>query len=58
MPSVSEKQKRFMRAVSHNPEFAKEVGVPQTVGKDFEKADEAVAKRKARSKVRTRYGKS
>ena len=28
-----------MAAVAHNPEFAKKVGVPQSVGKDFNQAD-------------------
>ena len=28
-----------MEAVAHNPSFAKKVGVPQSVGKDFSKAD-------------------
>ena len=28
-----------MEAVAHNPKFAKKVGVPQSVGKDFAKAD-------------------
>jgi hypothetical protein len=35
MPATSEKQKRFMDAAAHNPEFAKEAGVPQNVAKDF-----------------------
>ena len=35
MPAVSEKQRRFMEAVAHNPKFAKKVGVPQSVGKEF-----------------------
>jgi hypothetical protein len=35
MPATSEKQKRFMQAVANNPEFAKQVGVPQSVGKEF-----------------------
>jgi hypothetical protein len=39
MPSVSKKQHNFMAAVAHNPEFAKKVGVPQSVGKDFNQAD-------------------
>lgn len=39
MPSTSEKQHRLMQAVAHNPKFAKKVGVPQEVGKDFEAAD-------------------
>ena len=39
MPSTSKKQADFMRAVAHSPEFAKKVGVPQSVGKDFSNAD-------------------
>jgi hypothetical protein len=35
MPAVSEKQRRFMEAVAHNPKFAKKVDVPQSVGKEF-----------------------
>ena len=39
MPSSSKKQHNFMAAVAHNPAFAKKVGVPQSVGKDFSTAD-------------------
>jgi hypothetical protein len=39
MPSVSKKQHNFMAAIAHNPAFAKKVGVPQSVGEDFNKAD-------------------
>lgn len=39
MPSTSKEQHRFMQAVSHSPTFAKKVGVPQSVGSDFEQAD-------------------
>jgi hypothetical protein len=39
MPSTSKKQHNFMAAVANNPSFAKKVGVPQSVGKDFSKAD-------------------
>ena len=39
MPSTSKKQHNFMAAVSANPKFAKKVGVPQTVGAEFIKAD-------------------
>lgn len=46
MPSTSPKQRKFMRAVSHSPEFAAKVGVPQSVGKDFEAADKKVAAKK------------
>ena len=39
MPSTSKKQHNFMAAVAHSPSFAKKVGVPQSVGKDFNQAD-------------------
>ena len=39
MPSKTPKQAAFMRAVAHSPEFAKKVGVPVSVGKEFVKAD-------------------
>jgi len=39
MPSTSKKQHNFMAAVANNPAFAKKVGVPQSVGQDFNKAD-------------------
>ena len=37
MPAKSKKQKKFMQAVANNPEFAKKVGVKQSVGKEFTK---------------------
>ena len=39
MPSKSPKQARMMAGVAHNPAFAKKVGVPQNVGKEFNRAD-------------------
>ena len=39
MPSKSKKQHNFMAAVAKNPSFAKKVGVPQSVGKEFLTAD-------------------
>ena len=39
MPSTSKKQSGFMKAVANNPAFAKKVGVPTSVGKDFNEAD-------------------
>jgi len=39
MPSKSPSQHRLMEAVAHNPAFAKKVGIPQSVGKDFANAD-------------------
>jgi len=43
MPSKSKSQHRLMEAVAHNPAFAKKVGIPQSVGKDFAAADKAKA---------------
>jgi len=40
MPSKSRAQHNLMEAVAHIPKFAKKVGIPQSVGKDFAKADE------------------
>jgi hypothetical protein len=37
--STSEKQARTMAAAAHNPSFAKKVGIPQDVAKDFNQAD-------------------
>ena len=42
MPSVSAKQERFMQAVANNPKFAKKVGVPTSVGKEFTKKEGGV----------------
>jgi hypothetical protein len=39
MPSSSKAQHNFMEAIAHSPSFAKKVGVPQSVGQDFSKAD-------------------
>ena len=39
MPATSEKQKRLMDAAAHNPAFAKKVGVPMSVGREFTKAE-------------------
>jgi hypothetical protein len=48
MPSKSKKQAKTMRAAAHNKEFAKKVGIPQSVAKEFEEAD----KRKKKAKKR------
>ena len=39
MPSSTPKQHRFMAAVANNPTFAKRVGVPASVGREFMQAD-------------------
>jgi len=42
MPATSLKQKKFMDAVAHNPAFAKQTGVPQSVGMDFSEASKGM----------------
>jgi hypothetical protein len=44
MPTVSAKQEKFMQAVASNPKFAKKVGVPTSVGKEFTKKEGGVMK--------------
>ena len=39
MPSSSKKQHNFMAAIANSPAFAKKVGIPQSVGSEFTKAD-------------------
>jgi hypothetical protein len=39
MPSKSKAQHNLMAAVAHSAAFAKKVGIPQSVGKDFNEAD-------------------
>jgi len=39
MPSKSKAQKKLMQAAAHNKEFAKKVGVPQKVAKEYTKED-------------------
>ena len=41
MPSKSPAQHRLMAAVANNPAFAKKVGIPTAVGKEFARADKA-----------------
>jgi hypothetical protein len=53
MPSKSPAQKKLMRAVAHNPEFAEKVDIPQSVGQEFFEADQAKDSRagKRRGKI-------
>jgi len=39
MPSHSPAQARMMAAAAHDPKFAKKVGVPVKVAKEFNQAD-------------------
>ena len=42
MPSVSGKQHNLMAMVANDPAAAKRVGIPQSVGKEFVKADKGL----------------
>ena len=50
MPSKSEKQKKFMAAAAHSPKFAKQVGISQSVAKEFHNADRGKYGHKPKSK--------
>jgi hypothetical protein len=45
MPSKTPKQRRTMLAAAHDPKFAKSLGIPVRVAKDFVAADQAKARR-------------
>jgi hypothetical protein len=46
MPSKTPKQKRTMAAAAHDPKFAKKVGIPVRVAKEFNRADQKKTRRK------------
>lgn len=56
MPSKSSKQARLMAAAAHNPAFAKKVGVPVKVAKEFNKADKGGKLLKRATKNRPKGG--
>ena len=58
MPSKSTQQARLMAAAAHDPAFAKRVGVPMKVAKEFNKADKGgKLLKKAMGKQSMRYAK-
>jgi hypothetical protein len=52
MPSKSKSQKRLMDGAAHNPEFAKKVGIPQEVAREFSEADKKAGKRDLPERVK------
>lgn len=66
MPAKSESQKRLMDAAAHNPAFAKKVGIPSKVAKDFSEASigmkfkkggaESQAQRQSINEPKTNHG--
>jgi hypothetical protein len=47
MPSKSEKQRRTMAAAAHDPAFAKKLEIPQSVAREFFRADQRKARRRS-----------
>jgi len=56
VPSKSKAQHRLMEAVAHDKKFAKKVGIPQSVGRDFARADDAEHGIQRRHTKVTNYG--
>lgn len=50
MPSKTPAQARLMAAAAHDKKFAKKVGVPQKVAKEFNQADKGSGIRKKKVK--------
>lgn len=60
MPSKSSAQANLMAAAAHDPAFAKKVGVPQGVAKEFNRADKGKGiiggDKKKKSRLQKLYG--
>lgn len=52
MPSKSAKQKRTMQAAKHNPAFARKMGIPQSVAREYVAADRRKSKKGKRTPKR------
>jgi hypothetical protein len=52
MSSVSKKQARTMQAAAHNKQFADKMDIPQSVAREFSKADQ----KRGTSKLPTKKG--
>lgn len=50
MPTKSPKQKKLMQAAANNHEFAKKVGIKQSVAKEFVNKDKAKAAKRRKKK--------
>lgn len=64
MPSTSDKMARTMAGAAHDPAFAKKMGIPVSVAKEFNQADKGTARLSramreapARGKTRRNYSK-
>lgn len=54
MPSKSKAQARLMAAAAHSDAFAKRVGIPQKVAREFNQADAGTGILKGKRKQRRR----
>lgn len=54
MPSVSDKQARAMAAAAHDPKFARKMGIPQTVAREYNAADKGKRLARAMKNMRRR----
>ena len=58
MPSKSAAQARLMAAAAHDKAFAKKVGVPQSVAREFNQADKGGGLIRKAMKHESRYQKA
>ena len=57
MPATSKKQKRLMDAAAHSPSFAKKVGIPMSVAKDYSESSKGMKFRKGGGDMMKKYAK-
>jgi hypothetical protein len=53
MPSKTPKQARTMRAAAHDKAFAKKMGIPQDVAREFTKADAGAEPKKKKKRKKS-----
>lgn len=57
MPSKTKRQAATMRAASHSAEYARKMGIPQSVAREYEAADKRPGTNKMKSHyMRTKLG--
>ena len=56
MPSKTPKQARMMAGAAHDPKFAKAVGVPVSVAREFNRADAGSGIIKPKAKTPAKMG--
>ncbi|MGL5219791.1 MAG: hypothetical protein ACRC8G_10015 [Plesiomonas shigelloides] len=54
MPAKSAAQERLMQGVAHSAKFAKKVGIPQSVGREFTQDDRAKIGKVVQDRMRAR----